>query len=89
MNRPLPIRFRNRLVQNRKMFAAIVTDVEWWNNNLLDAEPFDCEIEKIMVDLITKSIAAYDDSDWDEHARLMERMSEVAHKGQKELKEGI
>jgi len=76
-NRPLPIRFRKRLLRIIRDCQQIVNDIEWWNDNRLDAEPIDCEIEKVLVHMGTKAVTAYDAGDWDEHARLSREMTEV------------
>ena len=76
-NRPLPIRFRKRLLKIIQECQQIVNDIEWWNNNRLDADPIDCEIEKILVHLGKQALAAYDDGDWDEHARLTSEMAAI------------
>ncbi len=78
MNKPLPIRFRNRLLKLVREAQQIVNDIEWWNNNRLDSSPFDCETEKIVVHLGKQALVAYDAGNWDEHARLTSEMAALA-----------
>lgn len=56
----------------------MILDAEWWNNNRLDAEPMDCEPERVLLPIARKCLAAWDAGDRAEISRLSALMVEVA-----------
>lgn len=79
MSKPPKI-FRDRLAKVIGETEQLIRDIVWWNNNRLDAEPIDCEIERLAVATGKKALAAFDREDWDEYTRLQTEMKELLEK---------
>jgi hypothetical protein len=80
MNRPLPQRFRRRLVRMVRDLEQTIRDIESWNENRTDAEPIDCGCDRVMLAKARQTLAAFDRGDWDEHARLAGELAETAQR---------
>lgn len=58
--------------------AQMIRDVEWWNNNRLDAPPMDCEPERLLLCLLKKQRAAFAAEDLELQAALKIELDELA-----------
>jgi len=63
-----------RIAKLRRDAQQIVNDIEWWNANRTEEQPFDCGAEKVIVDLCNRGIEAARRKDGDEYSRITEEL---------------
>ena len=73
---------RNRIITRlRKMKGELeqtITDLDWWNANRDDAEPFDMGFERSLLHCVCKQLDAWEAGDMDAMNRWHDRMLDVA-----------
>jgi len=83
---------RHRLQRIIRESEQFIADVQSWNDNHQDAEPFDCEPERIIVDLARRALTAFESGDRPVFMALIREISaygaRLAHAGPAREKEG-
>ena len=70
-------RIRSNYVRLIENMDQIVSDIEWWNDNRLDAPPFDCEWAKLGAVRLRQALAAWDARDTVRASELMQEHIEA------------
>lgn len=71
-------RIRKRLLKIIDECEQFIHDIVWWNNNRTDAEPMDCEPERIMAEKARRCLTAFDAGDREGYMRLSRELAEYA-----------
>ncbi len=74
---------RNRIIRRLRRLqldlARNIADKEWWNNNRLDAEPFDVGWDRMLLQYTSKTLACFLAGDTKGANHWNRRMMELAH----------
>lgn len=73
-----PMHPRDRCAKIVRDCEQLIRDVEWWNNNRLDAPPMDCEPERVLLPIARACLSAWDANDLKKVAILASRMVEIS-----------
>ncbi len=76
--RELRNRMIRRLRKMRRDLKQTIIDMNWWNNNRLDAQPFDLGFEIATLQCVEKQLEAWAVNDLDEMNRWSAKMTEIA-----------
>ena len=79
--RKLKNRIVRRLERLRSELSQTIVDKQWWNNNRLDAPPFDIGWDLMMRDLTTKELAAWAADDFDAARALSQEAMQLFENG--------
>lgn len=75
---------RERIIRRLEKMASellqTIQDKEWWNENRLDAAPFDIGWDRVMLQCVCGQLVAWQKDDMESVKEWSERMSEVAER---------
>lgn len=87
MRKPIPNRFRRRLVRLIRDLKQMIRDMEWWNENRTDEEPMDMGAERVILAKAEKALEALERGDRAGHTKHVKEMSEAATRCYDAMKE--